>query len=360
MPHSSGGGSHGGGSHGGSHHSGGHRSSSGYSGPRYRTSTRPFMGAHRYVYYHNHRPVYRYANYDISQTKVVARPWMIIFYIPFIIAVFAVLGGAIHAPKKLSQNYDAGVYINDKADIMSSSDEDKLEKALDNFFESTGISPAVVTVDTSEWKPYYNNLERFAYDEYVKLFDDEKHWLIVYSVTVNSDSDFKDWSFEGMQGDDTDPIITEKIANSFNDELYKELVREDEYTPAQAIANTFDMITPACMKSSINFGQIMMGIIIAAFIVFHAWFMMGINPKAKKLSQARIIPDNAQETTCMYCQGIYIVGISSSCPHCGAPASVKTNISMDSSVNQLGNMNMNQYGNVNNNPYGNSNSNMRF
>ena len=65
MPHSSGGGSHGGGSHGGSHHSSHSHGGSGRSSRHVRSTY--FADARSYVYYDHLRPVFCYADYDISE-----------------------------------------------------------------------------------------------------------------------------------------------------------------------------------------------------------------------------------------------------------------------------------------------------
>ena len=39
--------------------------------------------------------------------------------------------------------------------------------------------------------------ESYAYDEYLDLFDDEMHWLIVFST--DGDEEWEDWYWEGMQ-----------------------------------------------------------------------------------------------------------------------------------------------------------------
>ena len=57
------------------------------------------------------------------------------------------------------------------------------------FRDKTGVTPAIITVDNREWKGYYNDLENYAYDRYVNMFPDEKHWLIVYSSDLAAAND---------------------------------------------------------------------------------------------------------------------------------------------------------------------------
>ena len=257
MPHSSGGGSHGGGSHGGSHHSSHSHGGSGRSSRHVRSTY--FPDARRYVYYDHHRPVYVYADYDIN--------------------------------------------------------------SLVAFYNRTGISPAVITVENSDWQGYYSDLENYAYDLYVNHFADESHWLIVYSTPdgYSSSDGFEDWYWEGMQGNDTDDVLTESVTNSFNDELQKNLTARTRYTVSSAISTSFDDLTPTVMKSKVNWTMLFTSIAILAFVCLHACLMIGINPKARKYAKAKPCSDAAQEKACEYCGYTYVVDTCTECPHCGAP-----------------------------------------
>ena len=75
MPHSGGGGSHSGGSHSSSHSSSSHHYSSSHgssSGSSRRTSSTPFPGAKRFLYYKDRTPHFIYANYDIRKRNVLS------------------------------------------------------------------------------------------------------------------------------------------------------------------------------------------------------------------------------------------------------------------------------------------------
>ena len=92
----------------------------------------------------------------------------------------------------------------------------------------------------SDWEGKYMSLEKYAYSLYVNKFSDEQHFLIVYSKPDDADtSDFVDWSWEGMQGDDTDNILTEVAMDIFNDDLEKYLTM-DSVTTDNAFIKTFD------------------------------------------------------------------------------------------------------------------------
>lgn len=316
MPHSSGGGSHGGGSHGGSHHSS--HSHGGSGGSSRHTRSTYFPGASRYVYYHHHRPVYVYADYDITAKRSPFRFLILLFYLPFIIAFFPMFSQAYHHPHKLAQDYDYRIIIEDKANVLDNTAE--LRNSLVSFYNRTGISPAVITVNNSDWQEHYSSLENYAYDLYVNHFEDESHWLIVYS-TPNSfqDDGFEDWYWEGMQGDNTDGILTTSVTNKFNDEMQRDLTARTRYTVSSAISTSFDLITPTVMKTTIRWDLMFFAVVIVAFICLHACLMLGINPKARKYAKAQRCPDTAQEVACEYCGYTYVTGTCTQCPHCGAP-----------------------------------------
>ena len=143
MPHSSGGGSHGGGSH---HSSSSHRSShrSSGSGPSRRIRTGYFPGATRYRYYHRHKPRYVYANYDIRKGRSPLRLLMLLFYIPFFIAIVGMASETFRVPQRLSTDYDTSLVISDYINVLG--DTKALETSMMAFYDETGITPAVFTV----------------------------------------------------------------------------------------------------------------------------------------------------------------------------------------------------------------------
>lgn len=285
MPHSSGGGSHGGGSHGGSHHSSHSHGGSGRSSRHVRSTY--FPDARRYVYYDHHRPVYVYADYDITEKRSPLRFLMLLFYLPFILFTFSMFAEAYHHPHKLPQNYDYKIVVEDKANVLGNTAE--LRNSLVAFYNRTGISPAVITVENSDWQGY------------------------------SSSDGYEDWYWEDMQGNDTDDVLTGSVTNSFNDELQKNLTARTRYTVSSAISTSFDDLTPTVMKSKVNWAMLFTSIAILAFVCLHACLMIGINPKARKYAKAKPCSDAAQEKACEYCGYTYVVDTCTECPHCGAP-----------------------------------------
>lgn len=63
--------------------------------------------------------------------------------------------------------------------------KENLSETLTQFRDKTGIIPSVEFVDDIDWAEDYglNNMENFAYNEYITKFSDEYHLLIVYSYS---------------------------------------------------------------------------------------------------------------------------------------------------------------------------------
>lgn len=364
MPHSSGGGSHSGGSHSGSGFSSSSSSSGGSSAKHIKHTS--FPGARRYVYYENYRPVYVYADYDIRKGTASGKFFSILGSAVSLLFGIMLLAMCYDKPQKMDTSPSYSCEIVDCAGVID--DADMVQSAIDDFYDETGIpvevmtvnnedwqgsyskledfaydmyvtefddeehwlvafynrtgiSPAVITVENSDWQGYYSDLENYAYDLYVNHFADESHWLIVYSTPdgYSSSDGFEDWYWEGMQGNDTDDVLTESVTNSFNDELQKNLTARTRYTVSSAISTSFDDLTPTVMKSKVNWAMLFTSIAILAFVCLHACLMIGINPKARKYAKAKPCSDAAQEKACEYCGYTYVVDTCTECPHCGAP-----------------------------------------
>ena len=305
MPHSSGGGSHSGGLHFGSSSSYGHS----------RTfSKKPFVGATKYLYYYHGKPNFFYADYDITEKYnyeglaifigVLLFMWLMFFFV------------LLHNPHKLWKNYNTRPVILDYAQVVG--DTDEVYDAFARFFDETGITPALVTVTKSRWEEY-SSLEDYAYDTYVRLFKDEKHWLIVYSTGDIGEDGFEDWSWEGMQGDKTDAILDYREIEIFNEAFQNALLNRISNDVSESVALAFDTLTPVVMDVYLGSIEKVVLIFFACFFIIWILFSLDINPKRDKMiSKAQKCPDNfTEQQTCKNCGGIYIVGMHDACPHCG-------------------------------------------
>ena len=236
MPHSAGGGSHGGGSHGG--HGSGSRLSHSY-----------FSGARRY---RRHNPYTGFDDYVYSDSK----PQKTGIGVVLIVALFgALMIGASMAsifdafPKKLTVNYPDKPAIYDNIDVIE--EEAALQASIDEYYELTGICTDIYTVYPDTWSGW-GNLEQYAFDWYVGNFTDERHLVIVISYNA-SDAErlsqgerfaAESFAWEAIQGDDTDPIITETMFKKF-----REYVMDYHYS-GESTGETFNAAFQYAIKDA--------------------------------------------------------------------------------------------------------------
>lgn len=308
MPHSSGGGFHGGGFHGGSGYHGG---SSGSRSPVIRS--RPFPGAARYFYYRGRRLHYIYSDgtannssQEISLVVVVISMIFILFgaFLP----VFINMG-----KEKIDSEFDVGIVIEDRAGVIE--DEDELYDVFEDFYDETGIVPSILTVNHSDWNSkFYSALHGFAYNAYTNRFEDEYHWLIVYSVDEDDEEEFV---WEGMQGNDTDPVLTEAAGTVFGKRLQRNF-ESGKYSVDEAVVEAFEYFTPRVMKGFVSreliyaliFMVSVFGIVIAVLAVDVV--------KSRRLKNANPWLPSYSECLCEDCGSIYIKGMFNECPFCSS------------------------------------------
>lgn len=327
MPHSSGGGSHRSGTHHSSghssHSSGGHHSSGGYTTRTslMRIQSAPFLGARRYVRYTNHQAEYIYSDKNLLHPWRAKYLWLIIIVPIIAFIIFGLFNTIFPRPKKVKVDYTPSVMIEDTCNLIDDGDEVALQSIMDTFFDETGISVCVLTTNNEKWETYYP-LMRYAYDEYVNRFPDEKHWLLIYSEPELVDENFSDWYFEGMQGDDTDKVITEQIVFDFTERLNRNLTDRSHFTVGSAFQAALEDCLIQVKTVTVKTSNIVILLYLLGVMLFITFFVILRDPEKKKYKD--FIPcgrseELVQEDTCDYCGGIYIIGTVLSCPHCNAP-----------------------------------------
>lgn len=318
MPHSSGGGSSGGGFH--SSSSSSHSSSSSS-----RISSRPFVGATTYVYYSKgHEPRLMYTNGQPlgSLKSGVISLAITSFILLTVLIIFAFSG--FHNPRKVSTNYNTSIVIHDNNGVLSTDEFSSITETFNDFLDKTGISPSLLTVN-EDYVSNPDDLEDYAYDEYLKYFSDEKHWLLVYYSSKNTQKD--NWVFEGMQGNDTDNVLTEDVTYRFDRVMYASLHEEDTNL-YEALTRSFNEITPTIMDKSYHLDgmQIFIGLFVGAIFTFFIVSQIISLNSQKKLQKAVKIPTKEPELKkCLYCESSYYAGTIDHCPNCGAPVEFPKN-----------------------------------
>lgn len=340
MPHSGGGGSHSGG---GGGHSGGGSSSGGSS---VRVSSTPFKGSRTYVVYDGtgaSRLVYTNSNnYHAEMTKgstianivtfalFFALPGIIVLLVGFVMAITSVHFGL--AKTKYPKTIDDTVYVFDTYDYISDSEERRLVATLSDFRDKTGVIPAVEFTNDEYWQYNYDDMEDFAYNEYVTTFTDEYHLLIVYSYGyVDSKTGFNEFNWHTMWGDDLGKTIGSKDESYLADELQAEFTRANGNDVPLAVENAMDSLYDRLTGSFIHFDEKLISGLGCGF-----WGLMfggaGIGAIISTISKYRKSKAKGEVTykikgtpeikTCQYCSCTYYAGTVGTCIHCGAPLEV--------------------------------------
>ena len=275
MPHSSGGGSHSGGYHGGGHHGGGSFHSSSYSNRSYTSHHRSTHHSRRYVYYHRNKPEYIYAGTDFKPGFTVFK--VLIILILFGAGFFTLRKAIPHVPRYS----DHKIVIKDEVNVIGN--KDAIMPELEAFQKKTGITPSVITIPNEEWMSSHASLEDYAYDRYLSEFSDEMHWLIVYSEPAAKQSKRMYWYWEGMQGDNTDDVLTPSYASLFNSTLQTYLNSDESFDTS--VSRSFAYLT-----SNISMApdpvDLIVPIIILVFAVLVFSYVLYQAVKYRKLAPA--------------------------------------------------------------------------
>lgn len=233
MPHSSGGGSHGGGSHGGS----------GSGGSSTRTSSHYFPGSRRYLRHYSSTGIDEYFYSNSKPTKTTRGSVIGVAVISVFCVVVAALGISTSIPRKLKAKYIDAPAIHDNIGVIGN--EDELLKTLNEYQDLTGICSVIYTVRYEDWYEH-PSLESYTYNTYTDNFSDEQHWVFVYAIPedqiegyLNGTIRVPDFSWEAVQGDDTDPVITESMFTDFRTLLQEEL--ENGTDVGKALNDSFEL-----------------------------------------------------------------------------------------------------------------------
>ena len=329
MARSSGGGSR----SGGSRSSSSSRSSSrsgGSSGPR--ISNTAFFGARQFRYYRAGQPHYIYSDTDLRQLSDEKPRWiLILFYIPFIIAiVFMAMDMVSYPVSPLSPSPLALSSVIDESDVFTTEEEERLEKALRDFTASTGVVTQIVTVEWNEWQKSSYYFDEYALSRYYAQFPDENCWLLAYSELGGGQID---WEWEGIMGDNAAKVI-EVFIDRFNTGVQASLISSHEPDPETAFLSSLYGAIDDFENQSVMFhlDMIFPVIFMAAFIGIHAFIMIfaGTNKKYSYSELELVVEENDasagnessplswKKIYCEYCGGSVRTDENGRCPNCGA------------------------------------------
>lgn len=370
MPHSGGGGS----SHSGSHHSASSHSSSAhhsggggssYSGTRSSQSRRAYHTVYRssdddvFVCYRNGTPQFRYVGkkeYRRSATGVIILTSLLpVVLIPLIVAILllalagiSIFSGKTRKPSPVTEPYADAKWkmIDDQADSFTGEEEQQISEALRSLYMTSGIRAEIQTITEETFVAAdKSDLETYAYAEYVNLFSDEDHFLIVFEDLGNNA-----WAFELMEGDNTSDWLSSNANNHFNDTLTENLWATSRYSYGTAFAASLQDLTAymtehagePTWQDELNTKMIryLYGALLLISLIIGIFHM--ISRLSEGSAERQMERDGYQKldhpvfvrspgaqaepkmVKCDYCGGAYPYGMMS-CPHCGAPAKTEEN-----------------------------------
>lgn len=318
MPHSSGGGSHSGGSGGGGFHSSGGGSHGG--GPSGTVSRKPFAGGTKYVYYNRHGDrQYVYKSGTISPPDKIATGIAMLFYtILAVILIGACISCGVFKPTPIeSGKYIPSVYCEDHIGILN---ETEIRDACEKFKNALGVTPSVELIYDSEWEENYSSLETFAYSEYLRIFDDEMHWLVVISLPDNYENQkFVDWKWQGIIGDECGDAVNSESEEEFTKTMQKYLLRSNPDTLSACISTALQENSEALLETRLDIRFIIGGIVVFLFYLGFIAFYIADYRNSVIANACMSVPEDAREFACEYCGRIYVEGTVQLCQGCGAP-----------------------------------------
>jgi len=336
MPHVSGGGSHGGGSfshsssrsYSGGSHGGG--SSSGSGSSLNEISFRPKPGAARYVYtdrWGHTRYLYTKSaptrNPDIGVSIVVA----VLFTLLAAGILWFVLQFTIFVPQKANTSFtDEDIVILDCMELIK--DDSELRAALHDFMETTGVCPGVEITADSNWTLWYTDMETYAYSEYLRLYDDELHWLILISYPDDYEiAEFVNWRWVGMVGDDLSATISSEAEDKLTTAMQRYLLRSQPEETGTAVASAFRELSSTVMESKVYGTGVFVCVVV--FLIYALFMYVTLEEAVKQWMLSKAVRDskpNLGRTEakrkvryCEYCGCENPVNGGPLCTQCGAP-----------------------------------------
>lgn len=107
------------------------------------------------------------------------------------------------------------------------------------------------------------------------------------------------------------------MLDKFNDTMQKELTKTNGSLDSDIIT-AFNSISSTMSTPQVNWEFFLFGVIWLGLVLFMMYITISTQVRNSHYSKAEKIPFDAQEQTCEYCGGKYIVGTRTNCPHCGA------------------------------------------
>lgn len=210
---------------------------------------------------------------DDKEMKKVSKSKIIFMFA--IAALLSILTLSIRVPVKVVNDSDTSILVSDMTGTLTEDAVSSIRSSLLEFQSQTGITPALVIVNSNEWVDSFDDFKSFAQDTYADLFDDESHYLICYSEDSNNNL-----CIETVVGRDTDSILTPFWQYMIGNTLHQQMLKSGNISVA--VDKTFYLITNTMNVVSVQYCmQIIKAIIICACISL--LFVMAIKEILRQL-----------------------------------------------------------------------------
>ena len=175
-------------------------------------------------------------------------------------------------PQKIALPANSQVQVVDDAGVIG--DKSELETTLQNFQDKTGITVMVYLTNEETWSAEFDTLKAYAKSCYLNKFEDEKHWVVVYSDGTDG------ITIASCRGVGTSKLLKDKYVENFEIQLKKYLYNKSAYTAEQAFAKAFDETATNAMK--VNAGGIVFLCILFGWAVITSIVLIIVNKEKWK------------------------------------------------------------------------------
>ena len=196
----------------------------------------------------------------------------------------------------------------------------QLVLSMNQFREQTSVVPEILVVDYDEWcqKQYGQKIQNYAQYQYNHRYQDQKHWLIVYSELTVDGQTRQYWG--EARGNETTDWLTDRVVKKFMNDLR---TNTDQYSndKSQAVSASFQALTEYEGRKHLQMTYLFLSVFIGVaysvgmiWLVLMPWYLNYLYEIARPIESL----DTYDRGYCPRCKGEILIGYTKYCPHCGA------------------------------------------
>ena len=288
------------------------------SNKKIRTSKAPFPGCYDRSYYDRRGNFHSYYTNDSTVgtsgcTEFSAIAALLFFGCIFYFVINVILDQHITERPKINGD-SSQILIADNIDILTTSEEAKLEELLHEIYKKSGIAVTIYT-DNLKWREEYETIEEYSKQLYYNLGNSQNRLLVLYSTEVDG---YPEYDF--FRGKETAICLTDDLLLRLKDCFHKGLYSMD---PSDALIYAFHSIMDELAETSVDWDMMYDLVVATVFLSFffafpiHSLFT-SIRTALHNNAAYRYYKKNKEKLS-------YIpVVLYNSCPNCAAPNSTQS------------------------------------